>query len=295
MKFGYRWCVLILLAATVGTWHAGAGEPPKAEGVAAQVLRVPVGFNAAAGTAPEPYTNTGWAKEVIHEKTGIEMVFIPAGEFMMGSPDNEKGRFANEGPQHKVKITKPFYMGKYEVTQAQWQRVMGNNPSMFKDSDKLPVEQVSWDDCQEFVKKVSAIMGQGACRLPTEAEWEYACRTGTTTRFYSGDGDGSLDRIAWYYGNSGNKTHEVGGKAANAFGLCDMSGNVWEWCSDWYAESYANAQEKDPTGPGTGGSRVLRGGCWKYFPEDCRSAGRSWFSPGFRFIGFGFRVAVDVK
>jgi formylglycine-generating enzyme required for sulfatase activity len=224
----------------------------------------------------------------------MEMVLIPAGEFMMGSPEKEQGRWANEGLQHKVKITKPFYLGKCEVTQAQWQRGMGNNPSFFKGTDKLPVENVSWNDCQEFVKKVSA-MGQGVCRLPTEAEWEYACRAGTTTRFYSGDDDGSLDRIAWYRDNSGDKTHEVGGKAANAFGLYDMSGNVWEWCSDWYADSYANAQEKDPTGPGTGEFRVLRGGGWSSIPEYCRSARRVGLSPGYRVDFIGFRVAVDLK
>jgi formylglycine-generating enzyme required for sulfatase activity len=223
----------------------------------------------------------------------MELVLIPTGEFMMGSPDSEKGRPPLEGPQHKVKITKPFYLGKCEVTQAQWQRVMGNNPSTFKGSDKLPVENVSWNDCQEFVKKVSA-MGQGVCRLPTEAEWEYACRAGTTTPFYSGDDDGSLDRIAWYGDNSGDKTHEVGGKSANAFGLYDMSGNVFEWCSDTYAP-YANGEEKDPAGPDTGEGRDLRGGCWGSIPQDCRSANRYRFTPDYRLNLIGFRVVVDLK
>jgi formylglycine-generating enzyme required for sulfatase activity len=224
----------------------------------------------------------------------MELVLIPAGEFMMGSPENEKGGFKEERPVHKVKITKPFYMGKYEVTQAQWQQVMGNNPSDLKGSGKRPVENVSWNDCQEFVKKVSA-MGQGVCRLPTEAEWEYACRAGTTTRFYSGDDDGGLDAMAWYAANSGIKTHEVGGRAANAFGLYDMSGNVWEWCSDWYAKSYADAQEKDPTGPGTGMFRVLRGGSRHDSPRNCRSAYRYRNTPGYRYNNVGVRVAVDLK
>jgi formylglycine-generating enzyme required for sulfatase activity len=295
MNFRCRWLVVAVLAAMLGTWRVEAAEPPKAENATPQALRVPDGFRAVPGTVIEPYTKTGWAKEVIHEKTGIEMVFIPAGEFMMGSPGNEKGREPNEGPQHKVKITKPFYMGKYEVTQAQWQQVMGKNPSYFKDSDKLPVERVSWNDCQEFVKKVGAMIGQRVCRLPTEAEWEYACRAGTTTRFYSGDDDGGLDTIAWYDRNSGNKPHEGGGKAANAFGLYDMSGNVWEWCSDWHADSYANAQEKDPTGPGTGTSRVLRGGSWNFIPLFFRSAYRYGYAPVIRHSYFGFRVAVDLK
>jgi formylglycine-generating enzyme required for sulfatase activity len=236
-------------------------------------------------------------KEVLTVDLGggvtMEMVLISAGEFMMGSPDDGKNRFTNEGPQHKVKITKPFYMGKYEVTQAQWQRVMGNNPSPVKGSDKLPVETVSWDDCQDFLKKVNA-MGPGVFRLPTEAEWEYACRAGTTTRFYSGDDDGGLDAIAWHGRNSGKKPHEVGGKAANPFGLYDMSGNVWEWCSDWFAP-YANAGETDPTGPGAGTYRVLRGGSWGYAPQGCRSAQRLWSLPNSRNDAAGFRVAVDLK
>jgi formylglycine-generating enzyme required for sulfatase activity len=288
MKRMRDWAVWLTMLATVAGCRPAPTVPEKSTAV-----QVPKGCIAAPGAAPEPYTNTGCAKEVIHEKTGIEMVFIPAGEFMMGSPENGELRSPDEGPQHKVKITKPFYLGKYEVTQAQWQQVMGKNPSRFKGSERLPVETASWDDCQEFVKKVSA-MGQRVCRLPTEAEWEYACRAGTTTRFYSGDDDGSLVRIAWYHGNSGNKTHEVGGKTANAFGLYDMSGNVWEWCSDWHG-AYANAEENDPVGPGGGIARVRRGGGWGDGPKSCRSAVRDRSAPDARAGDVGFRVAMDVK
>ncbi|MCD6405841.1 MAG: SUMF1/EgtB/PvdO family nonheme iron enzyme, partial [Planctomycetes bacterium] len=185
-------------------------------------MRVPAGFRASAGTQAEPYTNTGWAKEVVHVKTGIEMVFIPAGEFMMGSPSGESGRKSNE-KQHRVMITKAFYLGKYEVTQGQWQKVMGSNPSWFK-GDRNPVECLSWNDCRKFV-------GKAVLRLPTEAEWEYACRAGSNTRFSFSDSDSQLGSYAWYGGNSGSKTHPVGGKRPNGWGLYDMHGNVYEWCT----------------------------------------------------------------
>ncbi|MCD6404609.1 MAG: formylglycine-generating enzyme family protein [Planctomycetes bacterium] len=240
-------------------------------------LRVPTGFRAAPGTAAEPYTNTGWAKEVIHEKTGIEMVFIPAGEFMMGSPSNESGRGSDEGPQHRVRLTKPFYLGKYEVTQREWRKVMGSNPSGFK-GDRNPVEQVSWNDCREFVDKAGL-------RLPTEAEWEYACRAGSSTRFSFDD-----NSYAWYDGNSEDKTHPVGQKKPNAWGLFDMHGNVWEWCADWYG-NYSSGRVTDSQGPSSGSSRVLRGGSWYDFSQICRSANRSYGSPDGTNHCLGFRVA----
>ncbi len=163
----------------------------------AKILSVPPEFRAKLGTKPEPYKNTGWAKEIIHDETGIEMVFIPAGSLRMGSMDDGMGRDNNKGLVHKVRIAKPFYMGKYEVTQRQWQKVMGSNPSYFKKDDQLPVECDSWNDCQEFCRRLGA-----GFRLPSEAEWEYACRAGTQTRFYFGDDDFELGKYAWYDDNS---------------------------------------------------------------------------------------------
>jgi len=219
----------------------------------------------------------------------LEMVLIPAGTFMMGSPESEKNRGDWEGPQHKVTITKPFFMGKYEVTQAQWQAVMGNNPAHFKGINN-PVEQVSWDDCQAFIKKLNQI-NQGTFRLPTEAEWEYACRAGTTTRFYWGNDlfEIRIGEYAWYANNSGKNNHEVGIKKPNAWGLYDMSGNIWEWCQDWYG-SYSFMSQNNPTSANSGEYRVYRGGGWGNIAGDCRSADRLWGWPDNGSSLNGFRV-----
>ena len=252
---------------------------------------------------------TGMPLEIRHKQTGMHFVFIPAGEFLMGSPDNEKDRGTDEGPVHKVRLTKPFYMGKYEVTQAEWKAVMGNNPSKFP-GDRNPVEQVSWDDCQEFLKKLKSLLplplgeGRGEGRadtskpagskfqLPTEAQWEYACRAGTQTRFYFGDDldTKELPDYAWFDGNSGRKTHLVGEKKPNAFGLYDMSGNVWERCEDWHG-SYSNEAVTDPSGPTSGSHRVRRGGSCSYFAWCCRAAYRRCY-PGNRSY-VGFRLALS--
>jgi formylglycine-generating enzyme required for sulfatase activity len=210
---------------------------------------------------------------------GMEFVKIPSGSFMMGSPTSEKDRSGDE-IQHQVTISKDFYLGKYEVTQAQWQAIMGSNPSNFK-SDNLPVEQVNWDDTQEFIKKLNA-KGEGTYRLPTEAEWEYAARAGTTGDYY-----GNIDSIAWYKDNSGSKTHPVGQKQANAFGLYDMSGNVWEWCQDWYGD-YPSGAVTNPTGATSGSARVSRGGSWSDPAVNLRSACR--YTPSERFSFLGFRL-----
>ena len=200
----------------------------------------------------------------------LEMVAIPGGSFMMGSD-----KFDDEKPIHKVAV-KPFHMGKYEVTQAQWKAVMGNNPSKFK-GDDLPVETVSWNDAQEFCKKLSRMTGK-KYRLPTEAEWEYACRAGSTGKYCFGDDESLLKDYAWYSKNSDGRTHPVGQKKPNAWGLYDMHGNVWEWCEDGYDEK-----------PG------LRGGSWDYDGGFCRSAYRDPYEPGFRDIAFGFRVVVAAR
>ncbi len=222
----------------------------------------------------------------------LKLVRIPAGKFTMGSPEAEKDRLSNEGPQHEVAISKAFYMGVYAVTQEQYEQIMGENPSYFKGA-KNPVETVSWDDAVEFCKKLSKKTGK-TVTLPSEAQWEYACRAGSKTRFSYGDNDDNMGDYAWYSKNSDNTTHPVGQKKPNQWGLYDMHGNVWQWCSDWYADDYSNANEKDPTGPASGESRVQRGSSWHYTPWGCRSAFRSRIIPGGRDdldIG-GFRVVV---
>ncbi|MCD6328514.1 formylglycine-generating enzyme family protein [bacterium] len=221
---------------------------------------------------------------------GIKFVWIPPGEFWMGSPKSEKKRFNNEGPLHTVRIAKGFWLGKFEVTQAEYERVMGKNPSHFKGSSH-PVESLSWNDAVEFCGKLSGQSG-AIYRLPTEAEWEYACRAGTTTRFNTGDSDSELGRAGWYAGNSRRKTHDVGQKAPNAWGLFDMHGNVWEWCSDWYGEDYyGSSPGVDPTGPGSGSRRVIRGGSWYNLARYCRSAARYRYDPRYRYFNIGLRVA----
>jgi formylglycine-generating enzyme required for sulfatase activity len=228
----------------------------------------------------------------------LELVLIPAGEFMMGSPANEAERGKDEGPQHKVRLTKPFYMGKHEVTQEQWERVMGNNPSHFKGA-KHPVEKVSWNDTQEFIKKLNARVGEkGAFGLPTESEWEYACRAGTGTPFHTGNTistdqanyDGNYTYGAGRKGAYREKTMPVGSLASNAFGLYDMHGNVYEWCQDWFADKYPGGERTDPPGPATGQYRVLRGGSWNLDPWNCRSAYRGGVPPAGRSNIGGFRL-----
>ena len=215
----------------------------------------------------------------------LEMVLIPAGKFMMGSPESEVGRKDNE-TQHEVTLTKPFYMGKYEVTQEQWQAVMGNNPSSVKVA-RLPVNNVSWNDCQDFIGKLNANTN-GGYRLPTESEWEYACRAGTTTVYSFGDKITPKD--ANFLDSRLGATVVVGRYKPNAFGLFDLHGNVGEWCEDWYA-SYAAEAVTDPNGAGTGKSRVLRGGSFRCNKSSARSSYRLINTPDERnHAHFGFRL-----
>ena len=220
----------------------------------------------------------------------LEMIQIPAGTFTMGSPDNESGRDSSEGPQHEVTISQPFYLGKYEVTQAQWEAVMGRNPSTFREYPDRPVDAVSWSDCQSFLDVLNALE-QGSFRLPTESEWEYACRAGTTMRYYWGDdpSDSEIGDYAWYSGNSDRRTHDVGQKIANAWGLFDMSGNVYEWCSDWFGD-YSSDPQTNPQGPTSGSYRVVRGGRWFYSAPACRSAHRNGYASTFRTGYIGVRL-----
>jgi len=220
----------------------------------------------------------------------MKLVLIRPGKFMMGSPDSEQGHKADEGPQHQVTISKPFYMGMTEVTQAQYEAVMGTNPSNTK-APTNPVDSITWHEAVEFCRKLSEKTGK-TFRLPTEAEWEYACRTGTKTRFPFGDSESALGDYAWYGSNSGDKTHPVGRKKPNAWGLYDMHGNVWEWCADWYGD-YPKGAATDPQGPASGRDRFLRGGSWNNVAGSCRAASRRKFGPGSRFyIDIGLRCAM---
>jgi len=224
------------------------------------------------------------ARPQVVNGVSMEFVRIQPGEFQIGS---ESGN-GDEKPVHRVRITKAFEMGKNEVTQAQWEAVMGSNPSYFKGADR-PVEQVSWNDAQEFLSRLNARGDGYRYRLPTEAEWEYAARARTT-----GDNEGNLNSVAWYQSNSGGQTHPVGQKQANAWGLYDTLGNVWEWCQDWYdGNYYRNSPVEDPRGPSSGGARVLRGGSWFSNGRDVRVAFRDWGNPDCRYSGNGFRCVRE--
>jgi formylglycine-generating enzyme required for sulfatase activity len=212
----------------------------------------------------------------------MKFAWVPPGAFQMGG-----NAYSGEKPVHRVKLTKGFYLGVTPVTQAQWQAVMGNNPSRFRGDDR-PVEQVSWDDCQEFCAKLTQLTGKPV-RLPTEAEWEYACRAGTTSDYYSGTGEEALKKVGWYHGNSKQQTQPVGKLAPNAWGLYDVHGNVWEWCQDWYGP-YPSDNIEDYEGPNSGDGRVLRGGSWGDDAEYCRAAFRCRYAPGTRNLYLGSRV-----
>ena len=224
--------------------------------------------------------------------TGMEFVKLPAGCFQMGCGPQDGDCDSDEKPAHKVCVDE-FWLGKYEVTQAQWQKIMGSNPANFQDSPVHPVEEVSWDDVQAYLKKLNWQAGTFAYRLPTEAEWEYACRAGTQTAYSFGNDAGNLGEYAWYNGNSGDKTHAVGQLKPNPWGLYDMHGNVWEWCQDWYGENYySNSSEKNPQGPSSGEYRLLRGGSWHDYASYVRCASRVRSNPDSRYGSFGLRVVV---
>jgi formylglycine-generating enzyme required for sulfatase activity len=219
----------------------------------------------------------------ITNSIGMEFMRIPAGPFTMGSPDSDAEAQEEEKPAHRVTISQPFYLGKYPVTQAQWEAVMGNNPSKCKGDPNRPVESVSWDDVHAFLRKLTERERGGDYRLPTEAQWEYACRAGTETPRYHPD----IAAIAWYSCNSSDQTYPVGQKLPNAWGLYDMLGNVWEWCHDGLRR-YTPEAVVDPMGPTL---RVFRGGSWLAPAQDVRAACRLWGEPGHRIGLLGFRCA----
>jgi formylglycine-generating enzyme required for sulfatase activity len=234
----------------------------------------------------------GEGLELVIENMKWSFRYCPAGTFTMGSPGSDNERL------HPVTLTQGFWLGETEVTQEQWESVMRSNPSHFK-GEKLPVEQVSWNACQELVKKLNAL---GAApkgyqfALPTESQWEYACRAGSTTAYCLGDDANGLEAYGWYNRDSDNKTHQVGTKKANAWGLHDMHGNVSEWCNDWYGDypspTAAAAELTDPTGASSGSNRVNRGGYWGNDAGHCRSANRAPLTPSGTRHGLGVRVSL---
>ena len=244
------------------------------------------------GFSSTPSLSSGGNTISILVKNGItiDMVKVEAGTFMMGATSEMQNPYDDEKPVHQVTLTNDYYMGKYEVTQALWHAVMGSNPSKFK-GDDLPVEQVSWNDCQEFISKLNGLTGK-KFRLPTEAEWEYAARGGRKSRGYQYSGSSNVSDVAWYVGNSGSKTHPVGTKQANELGIYDMTGNVWEWCQDWYG-SYVSSSQTNPTGDVSGPRRVGRGGSWYYNDRFCRSSFRYRDAPGRRIYCLGFRLVLS--
>jgi formylglycine-generating enzyme required for sulfatase activity len=253
----------------------GAG---KEETVRFNLARVSEALPAAKRTSPE---------SSLGNSLGMEFVYIPSGSFMMGSPSDEMDRNIDER-QHHVTLTKGFYIQKAEVTQGQWERVMGSNPSIFSSCGQdCPVEYVSWHDCQQFIKKLNQAEGTIKYRLPTEAEWEYACRAGTSDAFA-----GDLEVLGWYASNSGVKTYPIGRKQPNTRGLYDMHGNVWEWCQDCHGQYPSNAVT-NPVGPSSSPARVYRGGSFSNDAGNCRSANRKMSDPSKRYINLGFRLAFS--
>jgi formylglycine-generating enzyme required for sulfatase activity len=235
--------------------------------------------------APEPQ-----GKKELTNSLGMQFVLIPAGTFMMGSGLAEDGD-EDEHPQHRVTLSRPFYLQTTPVTQGQWQGLMGENPSYFQEGgEDCPVENISWDHAQEFIKKLNQKEKTDQYRLPTEAEWEYACRAGSTQSYCFGDREAELGQYAWYADNSQMSTHPVGRLKPNAWGLYDLHGNVYEWCRDWFGE-YPPGPVTDPEGPSAGEYRVLRGGSWDGEAGDVRSAYRHRLTPGYRYGHEGLRVA----
>ena len=237
-----------------------------------------------------PSVNTSPRADEVITVNGVsfKMIGVEGGTFTMGAT-SEQGSdvFIDEKPAHQVTVS-TFSIGETEVTQELWQAVMGSNPSNFKGT-RRPVEQVSWEDCQNFIRELNSLTGR-RFRLPTEAEWEYAARGGRKANGHKYAGSSSIDNVAWYDSNSGSQTHDVATKRANELGLYDMSGNVWEWCQDWYSD-YSSGSQTNPKGPSSGSIRVIRGGCWYYFAWDGRVSLRGVKTPSSRYYYLGLRLA----
>ena len=240
--------------------------------------------------AQTPITNGDIISIPVKDGISIEMVRVEAGTFTMGATPEMKDPWDDEKPTHQVTLTNDYYIGKYEVTQALWKAVMGKNPSKFK-GDNLPVEQVNWKDCQEFLSKLNNTTGK-KFRLPTEAEWEYAARGGKKSRGYQYSGSNNISDVAWYEDNSGSKTHTVGSKQANELGIYDMSGNVWEWCHDWKG-SYSSSSQVNPIGANSVSRRVIRGGNWLNYAGHCCSSCRSFGASDIGMNSLGLRLVLS--
>ena len=258
------------------------GPPPQ------QTAPAPVSVAPMRPPQPPPSSGSDYPSRLVNS-LGMTFVLVPTGEFRMGSTDGED----DEQPVHTVRISQPFYLGVHTVTQGQWEAVMGNNPSHFTGDPNRPVEQVSWVDAQVFIGRLNAREGHARYRLPTEAEWEYAARAGSTTAYCFGDDNSwfrrRLGEYAWYSAHAGSQTHPVGTRQPNAWGLYDMHGNVWEWVQDWYG-TYTAEPATDPQGPASGSDRVFRGGSWRHDARYCRSASRFYYGPDFRDGRLGFRL-----
>lgn len=297
-RLSYLWIALVLLCLV------GCGADPRPPAVAP--------FDSGqAKTLQKVWANHLGVPVQITDSVGMKFNLIPPGEFLMGSPESEADRYGllivhhPDETQHLVKITNPFYLSAHEVTQAQYEQVMGKSPSYFSalgkgkdrvsgDTSQLPVEQVSWNDAVEFCRKLSDEEGV-EYHLPTEAEWEYACRAGTTTAYSFGDDDSQLGEYAWYFENSKDITHSVGGLKPNAWGLFDMHGNVYEWCQDLYGPYERLQVVSDPIGPASGDhGRVLRGGAFVNQPMSFRAANRITYQPVYRSRSLGFRLAMTI-
>ena len=240
--------------------------------------------------APVSVVPSGSNKTFTANGVSFTMVYVEGGTFTMGAT-SEQGSDAesDEKPLHSVTLSN-YYIGETEVTQGLWEAVMGSNPSSFKGDSRLPVEKVSWEDCQRFISKLNSMTGQ-QFHLPTEAQWEYAARGGSRSKGYKYSGSNDIGSVAWYEDNSGSKTHVVKTKSANELGLYDMSGNVWEWCSDWYGD-YSSGSQTNPTGASSGSFRVHRGGSWRSRTRSFRSAFRSRSTPSYCGCGLGLRLAL---
>ena len=302
MKKYFVILIAALIACTVAIAQtSGSKRPKKKKQITEKVVKKNHSKRNQSGKKPnppkkqyseEPRVSSSYTDDGIMFSIGnvrFEMVRVEGGTFTMGATA-EQGSDANEDekPAHQVTLSS-YMIGKTEVTQELWEAVMGSNPSDFKGSN-LPVEEVSWEDCQTFIRKLNALTGK-TFRLPTEAEWEYAARGGNKSRGYKYSGSNTLSNVAWYDDNSADKTHPVATKASNELGIYDMTGNVLEWCSDWYG-SYSSSSQYNPTGSNTGSYRVLRGGGWFHNARNCRVSYRSNGTPANSFNFLGLRLAL---